>query len=125
MTVVADFDLQLVRPIADDHVCVAGLRVLERVGQALLDDPIGRELDATWQRERLTVDVQLDGKPGAADLVQQCVEAVEAGLRRELHLVPVASHRGQEAAHLGERGAAGPLYAPERIAVLGERVREL
>ena len=125
LTVVADLDLQLVRPIAHDHVCVAGVRVLERVGQAFLNDPIGGEVDPAWKRERLPVDVQLDGQPGAADLVQQCVEAVEAGLRHELHFLPFASHRGQEASHLGERRAAGPLHAPERFAVLGERVGEL
>ena len=87
------------------------MRVLERVGQALLDDPVRGEVDPARERERLAVDVQLDGQPGAADLVQQRVEAVEPGLRHELGLVPVAAHRGQQAAHLGERGAAGLLDA--------------
>ena len=125
LTVVANLDLQLVRPIAHDHVRVARVRVLERVRQAFLDDPIRGEVDPAWKRERLPVDVQLDGQPGAADLVQQRVEAVEAGLRPELHFVPVVSHRGQEASHLGERRAAGALDAPERFAVLVERVGEL
>ena len=34
--VVPYFDLQLVRPIANGHVRVAGMRVLERVGSGLL-----------------------------------------------------------------------------------------
>jgi hypothetical protein len=125
LAVVAYLDLQLVRPIADDHVRVAGVRVLERVCQALLDDAIRREVEPTWQWERLAVHVQLDGEPGAADLVQERVEAVEAGLRRELRLLAVAAHRGQQAPHLGERHAAGTLDAGERIAVLRERVGEL
>ena len=71
LAVVADLDLQLVGPVADGHVRVAGARVLERVGQALLHDPIGGEVDRAREREGLAVDVQPHGKPGAADLVQR------------------------------------------------------
>jgi hypothetical protein len=35
--VVCDFELDLVRPVADRHVGTAGVGVLERVRQALLD----------------------------------------------------------------------------------------
>ena len=38
---------------------------------------------------------------------------------------PVAAHGGEETAHLGKRRAAGLLDAPERVAVLGQRVGEL
>ena len=69
--------------------------------------------------------MQLDGQARAADLVEQRVEAVEAGLRQELGLVPFAAHGGQETAHLGERGPAGSLDALERIAVLGRRIGEV
>ena len=69
--------------------------------------------------------MQLDGQAGAADLVEQRVEAVEAGLGHELGFVPFAAHGGEETAHLGERCPAGPLDASERIAVLGHRVGEL
>ena len=70
-TVVAYLDLELIRPVADGHVRVAGARVLEGVGQALLNDAVGREVDPPRERERLAVDMQLDGQTGAADLVQQ------------------------------------------------------
>ena len=80
---------------------------------------------AAREREGLAVDVQLDGQAGAADLVEQRVEAVEARLGRELDVVPVAAHRAEETAHLGERRAAGLLDAPERIAVLGRRIGKL
>ena len=99
--------------------------MLERVGQALLDDAVGGEVDAAREREGLAVDVQPDGQAGAADLVQQRVEAVEARLGHELDLVLLAAHGGQQAAHLGERRPAGPLDAPERVAVLGQRVGKL
>ena len=125
VAVVPYLDPQLVRPVADDHVRVARVRVPQCVGQALLDDPIRREVDSARKRERLTVDVQLDGQPGAADLVQQRVEAVQPGLRHELHFLTVASHRRQEASHLGQGHAPGALDALERIAVLVERIGQL
>ena len=69
--------------------------------------------------------MQPDGQAGAADLVQQRVEAVEAGLGHELDLVALAAHGAEETPHLGERRAPGPLDALERLAVLGERIGEL
>ena len=71
LAVVAYLELQLVGAIADDHICVAGARVLQRVGKAFLNDSIGGEVDPSWERERLPVDVQLDRQPRAADLFQQ------------------------------------------------------
>ena len=55
--------------------------------------------------------MQPDRQAGAADLLQQRVEAVEARLGRELEVVAVAAHRAEQAAHLGERRAAGLLDA--------------
>ena len=71
LAVVAYLELKLVGPIADRHIGRAGARVLERVGQAFLDDAIGREVDPSRERERLPVDMQLDGQACAADLFQQ------------------------------------------------------
>ena len=64
---------------------------------------------------------QAHGQAGAAELVEQRVEAVEAGLRREVEVVAVAAHRAEQPPHVGERGAAGLLDAAERLAVLGLR----
>ena len=69
--------------------------------------------------------MQLDGQTGTTDFLQQRVEAVEAGLRGEFDVVTVATHGGQETAHLGKRCAARPLDAPERLAVLGQRIGKL
>ena len=71
LAVVSDLDPHLVRPIADGHIRVAGARVFERVGQAFLNNSIGREIDPPWERVRLPVDVQLDGEACAAYLFQQ------------------------------------------------------
>jgi hypothetical protein len=45
--------------------------MLERVGQALLHDPIGGEVDRPRERERFAVDVQPGGQARAADLFEQ------------------------------------------------------
>src|SRR5690349_24935480 len=123
--VVAYLGSQAVGSVAHGHVGVAGAGVLERVGQALLNDPVGRQVDRRRERERLAVDVQPDGQAGPADLVQQGAEGVEAGLGHQVDVVLVAAHGGQQTAHLGQRRAPGLLDAAERIAVLGERVGSL
>ena len=69
--------------------------------------------------------MQSHRQPGASDVVHQRVEGVEARLGAELDVVAVAAHRAEQAAHLGERCAAGLLDAPERVPVLGQRVGEL
>src|SRR5205823_10347388 len=71
LAVVAYLDVQLVGPVADGHFSIAGARVLERVGQALLDNSVGREVDPPWQRGGLAVDMQLDRQASASDLLQQ------------------------------------------------------
>ena len=69
--------------------------------------------------------MQSHGKAGAADVFDERVEGIEAGLGAELEAVSVAAHRSEQAAHLGERGAAGLLDAPERVPVLLERCGKL
>ena len=54
---------------------MAGARVLERVRQALLDDPVRGEVDRGRQRRGLALDVELDRQARAADLVQQRLDA--------------------------------------------------
>ena len=48
--VVDDLDLELVGPVAQVHVGARRPRVLERVGQRLLHDPVGRDVDRLRQR---------------------------------------------------------------------------
>ena len=69
--------------------------------------------------------MQFDGQSGAADLLQQRVEAIQAGLGHEIDLVSIPAHGAEEAPHLGKRCAPRPLDASERVAVLGQRIGEL
>ena len=57
--------------VADDDVGVAGARVLERVGQALLDDPVGGEVDrARAARPGSPSTCSSHRQAGAADLAR-------------------------------------------------------
>jgi hypothetical protein len=49
-SVVADLDLEPVGSVADDNIRVAGVGVSERIGQALLDDPVGVQIERAGQR---------------------------------------------------------------------------
>ena len=117
---------QLVGPVAHRHVGVAGAGVLERVGQALLHDPVRRQVDrragaGTARRRRAA------GRAGPARPTSSSSEsrASRPGWGTSSTLVAVAAHRGEQAAHLGQRRAPGLLDAAERVAVLAERVGEL
>src|SRR4051795_4147934 len=57
--VVGDLQLHRPGPVPDPHPHRGGLRVLERVGQALLHDPVGRQLDADRQLPAVALDPQL------------------------------------------------------------------
>ena len=126
MAVVADVDLQLVGRVADVDVRVARVRVLERVGQALLDDPVGGEVERARQRDGLAVDVQPHRQAGAAEPRRAAASRLSRpGWGASSSVLAVAAHRAEQAAHLGERRAAGPLDAPQRLLVLAERVGQL
>ena len=100
-------------------------RVLERVREALLDDAIGGQVERRRQRHSVAPHVELDGKAGAPKGLQQRVEAAEAGLRSQLHVLGPLAHGAEEAAHLAERVAAGLLDARERLPVPLQLGRQL
>ena len=122
--VVAHLDPHLVGRVADRHVRVAGAGVLERVGQTLLDDPVRGEVDRARQPAGLTLDVELHGQARSADLVQQRLDPVEAGLGRQVDPFAVLAQRAEQVAHLRERRAARLLDVLERLTVRCARVGE-
>ena len=114
------------RAVADGHVGVAGARVLERVRQALLHDPVGGEVDrpaaarpARPRRARARAGPR--GRPRRR--ARRGRRGPAAGASSSV--VAVAAHRAEQAAHLGERRAAGPLDAPQRLRVLGQLAGQL
>ena len=123
--VVVHFDPDLVGRIPDGDLRVAGVGVLERVGETLLNNPVGGDVDPGREREALAVDAQLDGQSGAADLLEQPAEAVKAGLRRQLDTITVMAHDIQQMTHVRQGSAAGLLDSQEGSAIFGHRVGEL
>ena len=95
-------------PRVHAHLGVAA-GVLERVGQRLLHDAVGGEVDAGRQLARLAVDVQLDRQPGRAGALDQRAELVQRRLRRERGGLLAGVQHAEQVAHLAQRLAAGAL----------------
>ena len=104
-------------------------RVLDRVGQRLLDHPVGGQLDAGRQRTRLPGHGQLDRHPGVAHPLHQRVQPVEARLRRQVGVagrvgaVAVHGEQAHDVAQLGHRRPAAGLDREQRLAGLVGRRR--
>jgi hypothetical protein len=113
--VVAHGDLQRVRAVrqGDARGCTAG--VLDDVGQRLLDDPVGRQLDARRQVAHLAVDAELGRQAVRAHLANQLGQVVQGRLRQQVRARVLAQHR-HHPAHLVERAAADPLDRAEHLA---------
>ena len=78
---VADLDRQLLIAVANQHRCTRRTGVLDDVGQRLLGDAVRSETDPGRDRASLSLDSQIDGKPGFRHLGDQRGEIVEAGRR--------------------------------------------
>ena len=81
---------------------VAG--VLERVGERLLHDPIGRQLDPDRQLAALPFQVQLDRQAGIRDASHERRQITEPRLWLQ-RVGGVAAKHSDETTHLGERAA--------------------
>ena len=55
--------------------------MFEGVGQRLLHDPVRGQVEPGGQRPGLTLDTDLDGQPGLADLLGQLGQVADARLR--------------------------------------------
>ena len=79
--VVLDLDVERPHQVADRDPGSSTTGVLQRVGQALLDDPIRRELEPRIQRPPRALDRQLDGEARTPNLFDQRVQPIEPGKR--------------------------------------------
>ena len=100
--------------VAHEHLGAAAA-VLERVGQRLLDDAVGGEVDAGGQLAALALDAQLDRQPRRARALDERAEPVQRRLRRELGEVLAGVQHAEQAAHLAQRLAAGALDQRGRL----------
>ncbi len=103
-----------------DPRAVAG--VLAGVGEGFLDDAEDGERDAGRQRPRLAVGGEGGGEAGAATVLDDAVEVVDAGLRGcclalvALAALVVGTQHVEQMTHLVQGGAAGTLQVDERLA---------
>ena len=91
--------------------------VLDRVGQRLLDDPVGRAVDADRRARGAARHGEVDVEPGRAHALDELVQVAERGLRPQLRgLVLVAQHA--ERARASRSSAVRPVssIALQRVA---------
>jgi hypothetical protein len=116
--VVGDLELDGVGLVAHDDAGARGTDVLERVGQRLLHDAVGAQVDARRQGDRLPHDLELDRQARLAHAGHQRFELSQRRLGRERELVVRAAQDAQQPAHVVDRVAPGGLDGGERLAHL-------
>jgi len=74
LSVVSDVEDELFRQVLKGDGGAGGPSVLEDVGEAFLDDAVGRQLKSMRQVYRLSLDAGFDRQPRSAQVVDQAVE---------------------------------------------------
>ena len=103
--------------VADDDLRAGGVRVLHRVRQRLLHEPVGRQIHAGGKLGRLTLHVHLDRQAGLACLLDEPLEVLETRLRRQCRRLFGAPQHAYQPPHLGERLPARLLDHEQRFAL--------
>lgn len=81
--VVDDLELDVIGRVAHEHLGLGRAGVLERVRQGFLDDAERTEVDAGRQGLGVALDLELNGKPRLAYLLDEQVDALKRRLRAE------------------------------------------
>jgi hypothetical protein len=118
VAVVADGHLDVPVDVADGHVRLRRLRVLDRVRQAFLYEPVRGHVDSRRKLHRLAFDQQLDGQAGLARLGDELVDLLEARLGGERGRLFGPAEDADHSPHLGERLAPGLLDDEQRLELL-------
>src|SRR5437867_13390024 len=85
--VVHDLELEFGRAVADDHFRPRLPRMLERVRERLLHDPVGGHVDAWREMHRFAFESQFNRQPSLAHLLDQRLERAEPRLRPDRELL--------------------------------------
>jgi hypothetical protein len=100
LTVVGDLDLDRSRPVADNDVHPRRTGVLDDVRERLLQDSVGRDIDAWREGCPLTFNLQLDGHAGIPQRLDQGVDLVETGPWRQRKPFALLAEDAEQPAHL-------------------------
>src|SRR5262245_50642161 len=86
--------------VANDHVRLGRPRVLDRIREALLNEAVGRQVDAGRQLDGVALDPQVDRQTGLAGLRDEAVQMLKARLRGESRPLLRPAQDAYETAHL-------------------------
>jgi hypothetical protein len=114
-------------PVLDLDPHLGAGRVLHRVAERLLQDPVGRQLHGRRQRAGRPGHGGGHRQPGGPAVGEQVVESVQAGLRRGVLCAAVRSQQAEHPPQLGERvecvGADGAEAADQLLRRVRHPVR--
>ena len=91
-------------------------RVLADVGERLLQDPVGGQVERGRQRSRIAVGPQLDRDAGRARVLDQRRQLRQPRLRAVLGSLVALAQDAEHAAHLAERLVRRAADRPQRLA---------
>jgi hypothetical protein len=103
VAVVRDLDRDGVIHASDAHLGVRRARVLEDVGQCLLDDPVDGHVHRRGQGRATAVDLETHRQARRADALGQRGQLTQARLRGELGLLVGLAQDDEQAPHLAQR----------------------
>ena len=113
--VVDDLELNGIETVGDAHTRASRPCVLERVRQRLLNDPVGRQVDAWRQLDRLSLDIDLDRQTRRAELLGQ--------VRRPARAMAAVHGRARRRSHAAVRAGAASPREPARLCARSRRRR--
>jgi hypothetical protein len=117
--VVDHLDLDPAGGVADRDPGGGRPGVPDHVGQRLLDDPVGRQVEPGRQLGRRPLDPDLDPHPGPGHLGGQGLDLGQAGRRGQAADGPILlAEHAQQPPHLDQGLAAGRLHRDQRLARL-------
>ncbi len=114
--VVAYLHLELVAPVAKEHLGAGRLGVAKCVRQRFLDDPVGGQIDARGKQRRLSLSADHHLQTARAHGLGQLVDPLEPWLRRGPLGFLVRPYRAQQPP--SSPRASRPVCSIERIAAL-------
>ena len=118
LPVVRYLDLDVAVVVAHVHLGVRRGRVIDRVRQALLHEAVRRQVDAGWERYRLSLDLEVHREAGLASVGDERVDPAQARLWRQHRPTVRIPERADHPPHLRERLAPGPFDGEQRLALL-------
>jgi ABC-2 type transport system ATP-binding protein len=116
-SVVADDHLDHAVAVLDDDLGLRRTRMLDRVRQTFLNEPIGGEVDSGGKLVRLAFDAQVDRETSLARLLDEPTDMLQARLRCECRRLLRSPQHPDHAAHLGKRLASRSLDDQKRVAL--------